>query len=130
MTENEAKAYMEDEIRCIQRASYCDRDCAKCPLVKEETPLLEAFGVAITALEEIQAYRAIGTVEECKNSKIIADERYDKAIDEFAGMLEFSLMNNYRYLLKIDADEFEWLTTDAVLTHIRKVKEQLKGGAE
>ena len=63
MTENEAKEYMEDEIRCLQRASYCDRDCAKCELVKEEEPLIEAFGMAIQALEEIQAYRELGTVE-------------------------------------------------------------------
>lgn len=52
MTENKAKEYMEDEIRCIQRAIYCDRDCAKCELVKEEEPLLEAFGIAIQALEK------------------------------------------------------------------------------
>ena len=66
MTENEAKEYMENEIRCIQRASYCDRECAKCNLVKEEEPLLEAFGVAVKSLEEIQQYRAIGTVKEIK----------------------------------------------------------------
>lgn len=60
MTEIEAKAYMEDEIRCIQRASYCDRDCAKCALAKEEEPLLEAFGVAIDALEKVQEYKNIG----------------------------------------------------------------------
>ncbi len=52
MTEAEAKEYMENEIRCIQRASYCDRDCAKCNLVKEEKPLLKAFGMAINALEK------------------------------------------------------------------------------
>lgn len=64
MTVEEAKSYMENEIRCIQRASYCDRDCAKCNLVKEEKPLLEAYGVAIQSFEEIQQYRAIGTVSE------------------------------------------------------------------
>ena len=69
MTENEAKEYMENEIRCIQRASYCDRDCAKCELVKEEKPLLEAFGMAIQALEKVQAFEAIGTIEEFKALK-------------------------------------------------------------
>lgn len=54
MTAHKAKEYMENEIRCIQRASYCDRDCAKCELVKEEQPLLEAFGVAIQALEKME----------------------------------------------------------------------------
>ena len=51
MTTQEAKEYMKNEIRCIQKASYCDRDCAKCELVKEEKPLLEAFEIAIKALE-------------------------------------------------------------------------------
>ncbi len=30
---------------------------------------LEAFGMAIKALEEIQKYRAIGTVEECQEAR-------------------------------------------------------------
>ena len=52
MTPQETIDYMENEIRCIQRARYCDRDCAKCPLVKEDKPLIEAFGKAINALEK------------------------------------------------------------------------------
>lgn len=42
----------------------------------------EVRRVAIHALSEIQQYRAIGTVDECKNSKIIADERYNYLFDE------------------------------------------------
>lgn len=52
MTPKEALDYMENEIRCIQRARYCDRDCANCALVKEDKPLIEAFGKAIEALEK------------------------------------------------------------------------------
>lgn len=51
MNEVEAINYMENEIKCIKRASRCDRDCARCELVKEEEPLLNSFGVAIRALE-------------------------------------------------------------------------------
>lgn len=51
MTPQEAHEYIENEIRCIQRSKICDRDCAKCELVKEDTPLIEAYGVAILALE-------------------------------------------------------------------------------
>ena len=51
MKVSEAKEYMEDEVRCIQCATYCDRNCAKCELVKEEKPLLESFGLAIQSLE-------------------------------------------------------------------------------
>jgi hypothetical protein len=52
MTAKEALDYMENEIRCIQRARYCDRDCVNCALVKEDKPLIEAFGKAIEALEK------------------------------------------------------------------------------
>ena len=63
----------------------------------------------------------------CK--KLLAEER-NKAIDEFAERLKDSLVHNYRHLLKTDTDGFEWLTTDAVHTHIDKIAEQLKEGAE
>ena len=74
MTENEAKEYMENEVECIKRASHCDRDCLNCELVKEEEPLIESYGMAIQAIEEIQQYRAIGTIEEFKalKEKIVA----------------------------------------------------------
>ena len=52
MTLQEAHEYMENEIRCIQRSKICDRDCAKCKLVKEDKPLIEAYGFAISALEK------------------------------------------------------------------------------
>ena len=52
MNVSEAIEYMEDEVRCIQRATYCDRDCANCNLVKEEKPLLESFYIAIKAIEK------------------------------------------------------------------------------
>lgn len=76
MTENEAIEYMENEVRCIKQASHCDRDCLKCGLVKEEQPLLESFAVAIQALEEIQQYRAIGTVEGYKRAVETSKENY------------------------------------------------------
>ena len=47
------------------------------------------------------------------------------AIREFSERLKDSLIHNYRHLLKTDADDFEWLTTDAVNTHIDNVVEQM-----
>lgn len=64
MTESEAKEYMENEVECIKRASHCDRDCLNCELVKEEEPLIESYGMAIQALEEIQLYHELGTTTE------------------------------------------------------------------
>ena len=51
-----------------------------------------------------------------------------KAIDEFAERLKYSLANNYRHLLERDTDGFDWLTTDAVETHIDEIVEQMKVG--
>lgn len=82
MTENEAIEYMENEVRCIKQASHCDRDCLKCGLVKEEQPLLESFAVAIQALEEIQQYRAIGTVEEIQKKMEELDRWHADRINE------------------------------------------------
>ena len=48
------------------------------------------------------------------------------AIDEFADKLKESLVKNYRHFITTDTDGFDWLTTDAVGTHIDKVAEQLK----
>lgn len=63
MTENEAIKIIEEEAcnnRCIPQ--LCNDGCmyksTKC-----------AFSMAIKALEEIQQYRAIGTVEECRRAK-------------------------------------------------------------
>jgi len=52
----------------------------------------------------------------------------NKAIDDFVKELKDSLINNYRHLLTIDTDGFEWLTTDSVYTHIDEIAQQLKDG--
>ena len=52
MTREEVHDLMENELRCVQRGNYCDRDCAKCPLVKEDKELIEAYGYVIKALEQ------------------------------------------------------------------------------
>lgn len=64
MTENEAKAFLEIEKQCINR--NCDRNCAQCDIVQKIEDLNSAYDAAIKALEEVQQYRAIGTVEECR----------------------------------------------------------------
>ena len=55
---------------------------------------------------------------------------YNKAINDFADELKHSLLNNYRHFLRMDSDGFEWLTTDAVETHIDETLKKciVKGG--
>lgn len=53
-----------------------------------------------------------------------------KMLDEYVESLKDSLLNNYRHFLKMDSDGFEWLTTDAVETHIDETMKNFmsKGG--
>ncbi len=67
MTENESKAFLEIEKQCINR--NCDRNCAKCDIVQKVEDLNSAYDTAIKALEEVQQYRELGTVEELVQGK-------------------------------------------------------------
>ena len=61
---------------CLQNGLECEHfsDCLKC--AEEHEQLAEW-------LEELKAYREIGTVEECKNSVLDIQKAYNKAIDDF-----------------------------------------------
>lgn len=61
MTENEVLKTLEDLQRLLTNYRHIS------------TELTEANGIAIQALEEIQAYRAIGTVEELQNAVMEED---------------------------------------------------------
>lgn len=54
MLRAEVKEIMENELRCVQWASTgcCDRDCAKCPLLRDASDIMQAYGYVIKALEE------------------------------------------------------------------------------
>lgn len=54
MLRNEAKEVMENELRCVQWASTgaCDRDCAKCPLLRDTSDIMQAYRYVIKVLEE------------------------------------------------------------------------------
>ena len=60
---------------CLQNGLECEHfsDCLKC--AEEHEQLAEW-------LEELKAYREIGTVEECKNSVLDIQKAYNKAIDD------------------------------------------------
>lgn len=121
MTEKEAKKWLR-AISATQRESNHTSSLE----VRKE-----ALYMAIQALEEIQAYRAIGTVEEFKALKE-KEERFDrnikmfnsigleirnKAIDEFAERMKDWMLENYG-LSEKDIQEID------------EIAEQLKGGAE
>ena len=74
-------------------------------------------------LEELKQYRAIGTVEECKNSVLKILEAYNKAIDDFVKeickmIVQSENNGNYRFY----AVEIKQAIAD--------LAEQLKAGVE
>ena len=85
MTIDEAIAHAR-EVAAIQRnndklnktlgviSPYYKTDCIKCA---EEHEQLAKW------LEELKAYREIGTVEECRNSVLDIVRAYNKALDDF-----------------------------------------------
>lgn len=71
MTEKEAIEVLTAEKQCLERASKgaCKIDCGECKHSVMITKQIDALDVAIKTLEEIQQYRAIGTVEECRAAR-------------------------------------------------------------
>lgn len=68
MTENEAIKEIETSI---DLAKMCIQNCER----KNE---IQGYEMAIKALEEVQQYRQIGTVEECRKNKDFLDFLSDK----------------------------------------------------
>ena len=71
---------------CLQNGLECEHfsDCLKC--AKEHEQLAEW-------LEELKAYREIGTVEECKNSVLDIQKAYNKALDDAKSVILQTLDN-------------------------------------
>ena len=71
MTENEAIKILDTEKHCLDKSTkgLCKINCGDCkaniPIVYQE----KAYELAIFALKEIQQYREIGTVEECREAR-------------------------------------------------------------
>ena len=72
--EKAKKKMAEYENHYDKDAHYYPRQCKKC--AEEHEQLAER-------LEELKAYREIGTVEECRNSISDIERAYNKGIDDF-----------------------------------------------
>ena len=48
---DEAIELLKNEKACILRADTCDKDCAKCELLRKTEDLLSAYDMAIRALK-------------------------------------------------------------------------------
>lgn len=68
MTENEIIDFLEDEINGLEEQKNGDMGEIAAEVFKEINgdERIKVFRTAITVLKEIQQYREIGTVEECR----------------------------------------------------------------
>lgn len=130
MTENEAKKLVEN--------MQISKDC-------EMVKTLELQAVIIKALEDVQAYRAIGTVEECRQYKVdiqatrnatIDEHQYEKgyadAIDEAIEISAKAICVGCGYLdgYKCNYKGANCGVSKPMLESVVKALEKMKGGAE
>ena len=85
-------------------------------------------------LEELKQYRAIGTVEECKNSVLKILEAYNKAVDDFETKLIAHLSDWKLSEAPFNDDETDRTreiiceTIENAIGAVDEITEQLKGG--
>ena len=83
-------------------------------------------------LEELKAYRAIGTVEECKNSVLDIQKAYNKAIDNFVEDISLKISDSFIWGKIADCFKSKNIndTSDEIIVYIintaNEIAEQLK----
>lgn len=118
MTENEIKkATIEDAIYCA-KAMACLEVCEECRFYGLcHTWCDDVYGIMIEALEEVKAYRAIGTVEDLKTMKengaftgvelaqILAMQMELKKYQSIGTVEEFKGLKDKAETQKVDEDD-------------------------
>ena len=128
MTENEIKeATLEDAIYCA-KAMACIEVCEECRFYGLcHTWCDDVYRIIIDALEEVQAYRAIGTVEDLQDMKnkyqeaVIDWRQYRKVgtIEEFKALKE---KNNEHYSDTEELDGYGYSCTNKTCNEIIRNK--------
>lgn len=118
LTIDEAITLVNIEKECINRADNCNRKCNECDLVQDSNKLLDLYEQLAEWLEELKAYREIGTIEECKNSVLDIAKAYNKAINDSAN----------RFISLCDDGEFMNRLNEFPATTILEMAKQLKVG--
>jgi len=108
----------------------------------------QTIGAFLRALDEWKQYRAIGTVEECRNIKKWKDEaikelcRYDansfeeliqrarnKSVDEFMAQMQAEIESSAKFIREYD-DSIAQKAWHSALCNALKTAEQLKAGVK
>ena len=106
------------EYGCKGCADYYSKPCIEC--AEEHEQLAEW-------LEELKAYREIGTVEECRNSVLDIQKAYNKAIDDFAEKLKEMANNSSTKYIRLS--EKETIVTYGVEQIVKQLKEDGENNA-
>ena len=97
---------------------YDDEYIKKCEVCAKEHEQLAEW------LEELKAYREIGTVEECKESVLDIEKAYNKAIDDFAEKLKEMANNSSTKYIRLSEKE-------TIITYgVEQIVKQLKAGVK
>ena len=83
-------------------------------------------------LEELKAYKEIGTVEECRNSILDIPKAYNKAIDDFAENISLKISDSFIWGKIADCFKSKNIndTSDEIIVYVintaNEIAEQLK----
>ena len=90
MTIEEAIKLMKNEKACILKVDTCDRDCAKCELVRKTEDLLSAYDLAIKSLEMQKKLAEYSGMDICNwvedydyDEENISEYEYETSVDDF-----------------------------------------------
>lgn len=102
MTENEAIEELKYDCNEIGKAIPCDTSWGK--------SFENAYAMAINALEEVQQYRAIGTLEECQKSVEICKSMIERNItpenmEEYMKFEDECVKNGFTFNSLLEARE-------------------------
>lgn len=94
MNNKNAIKIIENEITCVQRANYCDRDCTKCDLVMVDNAIISAYKKAISALKNVAKYRK--EYKRFKRKYIFLSLAIKQAMNEIIDMADADAYSDYQ----------------------------------
>lgn len=94
MTNTEAINILENEIKCVERANHCDRNCANCNLILEDFDILEAYEKAIHSLKYNTNHRK--AYKRFKNKYVNLKRIIKRALNEICDMADADAYSDYQ----------------------------------
>lgn len=93
MTNIKAINILENEIKCVERANHCNRDCINCDLVLKDSEIINAYEKAIRSLKYNTKHRK--AYKRFKNKYVVLKHTIQKAINEIYDMADADAYSDY-----------------------------------